>query len=212
MNEKTNPLPMGALGIQRYVKGNLLSMEDFLGKETSLTVELSDGRQLIVACTPLHLEELKAGILYSQSEKNPPFPSTFTAGPVDYEKILREQEFFSDKSDLFRQTGSVHSGQLMNLALQPLFFTEDMGRHNVLDKLIGYGLLNGIDLSQTYLMISSRMPLELVEKAYRAGIGRICSISAPTLEAVEFARDHHMLLLGMFRGNRFNLYSPVAKE
>ena len=46
MNDKTNPLPMGALGIQRYVKGNLLSMEDFLGKETSLTVELSDGRQL----------------------------------------------------------------------------------------------------------------------------------------------------------------------
>lgn len=203
---------IGSLLIRRYSQGEITSLEDLLGKESSLTVDLPEGRQLTVACTPVHLEELKRGILYSQLAPSPPETADFPDESPDYARILEEQKRFSSRSDLFIKTGSVHSGQLMDLDYNPIFFTEDMGRHNVLDKLIGYSLLHQIDLSQVWLMISSRMPMELVAKAHLAGIRRICCISAPTREAVEFAREQKIILLGMFRGTRFNIYSSSEME
>ena len=203
---------IGSLLIRRYSQGEITSLEDLLGKESSLTVDLPEGRQLTVACTPVHLEELKRGILYSQLAPAPPQIADFPDESPDYARILEEQKKFSSRSDLFIKTGSVHSGQLMDLDYNPIFFTEDMGRHNVLDKLIGYSLLHQIDLSQVWLMISSRMPMELVAKAHLAGIRRICCISAPTQEAVEFAREQKIILLGMFRGTRFNIYSSSEME
>ena len=203
---------IGSLLIKRYDQGQIFSLTDSLGKESSIMVELSEGRQITVACTPIHLEELKAGILYSQSPPLPRQPAEFPDEAPDYAKILAEQKKFSSRSDLFIKTGSVHSGQLMDLDYTPIFFTEDMGRHNVLDKLIGYGLLHHVDLTRIWLMISSRMPMELVVKAHMAGIRRICCISAPTREAVEFAREQKIILLGMFRGTRFNIYSSSDME
>lgn len=203
---------IGSLLIKRYDQGKISTMADSLGKESSMVVELSEGHQITVACTPIHLEELKAGILYSQSHPLPLLSGEFPYEAPDYARILEEQKKFSSRSDLFIKTGSVHSGQLMDLDYTPIFFTEDMGRHNVLDKLIGYGLLHHIDLTRTWLMISSRMPMELVAKAHLAGIRRICCISAPTKEAVEFAREQRIILLGMFRGTRFNIYSSSDME
>ena len=203
---------IGSLLIKRYDQGQISSLTDSLGKESSIMVELSEGRQITVACTPIHLEELKAGILYSQSPPLPRQPAEFPDEAPDYARILEEQKKFSSRSDLFIKTGSVHSGQLMDLDYTPIFFTEDMGRHNVLDKLIGYGLLHHVDLTRSWLMISSRMPMELVAKAHMAGIRRICCISAPTREAVEFARERKIILLGMFRGTRFNIYSSSDME
>ena len=203
---------ISSLSIKRYDQGQISSLTDSLGKESSIMVELSEGRQITVACTPIHLEELKAGILYSQSPPLPRQPAEFPAEAPDYARILEEQKKFSSRSDLFIKTGSVHSGQLMDLNYTPFFFTEDMGRHNVLDKLIGYGLLHHVDLTRIWLMISSRMPMELVVKAHMAGIRRICCISAPTREAVEFAREQKIILLGMFRGTRFNIYSSSDME
>ena len=203
---------IGSLLIQRYDQGEVFSMTDSLGKETSLTVELPEGGHLTVACTPIHLAELKAGILYSQSHPMPILSDDFPEEAPDYASILEEQQKFSSRSDLFIKTGSVHSGQLMDLDYVPVFFTEDMGRHNVLDKLIGYARLHHIDPGRVWLMISSRMPLELIHKAHLAGIRRICCISAPTREAVEFAREQKIILLGMFRGARVNIYSSSDTE
>jgi hypothetical protein len=113
---------IGSLLIKRYDQGQISSLTDSLGKESSMMVKLSEGRQITVACTPIHLEELKAGILYSQSPPLPLLYAEFPEEAPDYGRILEEQKKFSNRSDLFIKTGSVHSGQLMDLDYTPNFF------------------------------------------------------------------------------------------
>ena len=125
---------------------------------------------------------------------------------VDCEALSTIFSQFNEKSALFLSTGAVHSAALLDKSYNTLFFAEDMGRHNAVDKVIGWGLTHHINFSATILMTSSRMPLELLKKASGAGIGFVASISAPTFQSVEFARENNMTLIGMFRKGRFNLY------
>ena len=199
---------MDSIEIFRYKERSLFQMEDKVGIESSIHVTLKNGDQIDLPCTALHLEELELGIAFSQKTTDEsPGNSTLRYARISYDKILECYKEFSRSSPLFKATGSVHSGQLLDANYQILFFTEDMGRHNVIDKIIGFGLKNQIDFSSCTLMISSRMPVELVKKSYKAGIRNIASISAPTREAVSFAKGKNINLLGMFRDNRFNVYS-----
>lgn len=214
MNHKDT---IATLNISRYSKNALHELEDQVGMESEQVFQLPDGRELRLACTALHLEELALGVNFSQtaaSKDIPDTPVSETSGvpaedwmPVSYEKLLECYHVFSHASPIFRATGSVHSGQLMDENYNILFFTEDMGRHNVIEKIIGFGLKNKVSLDGKILMISSRMPIELIGKAHRAGIRTIASVSAPTMQAVRYAREHRINLVGMFRENRFNVYS-----
>ncbi|HZK88307.1 MAG TPA: formate dehydrogenase accessory sulfurtransferase FdhD, partial [Anaerovoracaceae bacterium] len=185
------------LSIFRYKDNTLYELEDQVGVESAITVNLDNGNQITLPCTAVHLEELALGIAFSQNlGKRTLDDSISPSDPISYEKVLIRFKEFCSASLLFRATGSVHSGQLMDADYNVLFFTEDMGRHNVIDKIIGFGLKNNIDFNQCILMISSRMPLELVEKAYKTGIKNIASVSAPTKNAVLFARAKNINLIG----------------
>lgn len=199
---------VASLGILRYKNDELVEIEDQVGIESVINVKLENGKQMTLPCTALHLEELALGIAFSQNSGKGHAANRITPYfPISYEKIKSCFHEFAGASDLFKATGSVHSGQIMDENYQVVFFTEDMGRHNVVDKIIGFSLKNNIDFKNHILMISSRMPLELVEKAYKIGIRNIASVSAPTREAVLYARSKNMNLIGMFRDNRFNIYS-----
>jgi len=203
-------MTMDTLSIQRYENLSLSPLNDQVGVETILELVLETGEILRQPCTAIHLEELIAGILFSRSHVSSSDPAPFSK--MDYERLLAAFKSFGDASPLFRKTGSVHSGQLLDENFEVLFFTEDMGRHNVMDKLIGFGVIHEIRLQDCLVMISSRMPLELTEIALHAGITRIASISAPTREAVLYARKNKMNLIGMFRGSRFNVYAGEEEE
>lgn len=91
-----------------------------------------------------------------------------------------------------------------------LFQCEDIGRHNAIDKAVGYALINGIDLRGCLLYSSGRMPADMAAKAIRAGIPLLASKGAPTASAIKLARQHKLTLLCAARRDRMKLFSDPA--
>lgn len=112
---------------------------------------------------------------------------------------------FNHKSELFRQTGGVHSCAVCR-DNEILYFSEDIGRHNALDKVIGQALLNNMELRDKLLMTTGRISSDIAVKAARAGIPVIASHSAPTDMALDIAKTANITMLGFVRGNRMSIY------
>ena len=88
---------------------------------------------------------------------------------------------------------------------------EDIGRHNAVDKLIGYGLLNKkLPFNEVILVVSGRSSYEIMQKALAAGIPMVVAVGAPSSLALDLARRFHMTLIGFARSDGFNIY--VGKE
>lgn len=107
----------------------------------------------------------------------------------------------------FRKTGAYHCAALFNSALVALFFAEDIGRHNAVDKVLGAALLASRPLAETLLYTTGRVGTETVVKALRLGVPVVASPGAPLWGAVALAREHGLGLVGFLRGRRFNLYA-----
>ncbi|MDX1953303.1 MAG: formate dehydrogenase accessory sulfurtransferase FdhD [Verrucomicrobiota bacterium] len=108
----------------------------------------------------------------------------------------------------FSQTGGLHAAALFNPEGSLLVLREDIGRHNAVDKVIGWALFNlPLPLSSSILMVSGRVSFEIVAKAVAAGVPVVASISAPSTLAIELAIGNEVTLAGFVRGQSFNLYS-----
>ncbi len=110
---------------------------------------------------------------------------------------------------IFEQTGGLHAAGLFNAITQELLIVrEDIGRHNALDKLVGYGLLNKeLPFSECILMLSGRVSFEMVQKAATAGIPIVAAVSAPSSLAVQTAQALGMTLIGFVRGDDCTIYT-----
>lgn len=106
----------------------------------------------------------------------------------------------------FEATGGLHAAGVFTAAGELLIIREDIGRHNAVDKVIGYALINGIDLSATFLLVSGRLSFEIMQKALAARIPAIAAISAPSSLAVDFAKRSEQTLVGFLRPPTFNRY------
>lgn len=113
---------------------------------------------------------------------------------------------FQRKSEGYKSTGGVHSAALADHR-RMLVFTEDIGRHNAVDKVIGYALLENIRLQEKIMLVSGRLSSEIVTKCARAGIPAVVSRAAPTSLAVEIAEAAGITLVGFVRGERMNIYT-----
>jgi len=122
------------------------------------------------------------------------------------EMILRRAADFQSSSELFAATGGVHSCSLCD-ENTVIYFYEDIGRHNVFDKLIGRGLTDNIDFSKTFIVTSGRIPGYMVLKAAHAGIPVIVSRAAVTDAAICLAEETGITLCGFARGERLNIYT-----
>ena len=88
---------------------------------------------------------------------------------------------------------------------------EDIGRHNAVDKVLGYAFLNNISTSDKCLLISGRVASEILIKAARANIPLLLSRSAPTGLTIELAEEMNIAMVGFARGQRFSIYSHPEK-
>ena len=106
-----------------------------------------------------------------------------------------------------QQVGGTHAAALFEASGEVVTVAEDIGRHNAVDKAIGYCLLWGIPLHDKVLVTSGRASYEMSTKAIRVGIPIVASISAPTSLAVQLAQDRGLTLIGYLRGGRMNVYT-----
>jgi FdhD protein len=108
----------------------------------------------------------------------------------------------------FARTGGVHAAALADAAGSMRGVYEDIGRHNAVDKVVGAALLDGaLPLQDQLLVVSGRVSFEIVQKAVAAGVAGIVAVSAPSSLAVDLAREYGLLLAGLVRAGRLNLYA-----
>ena len=108
---------------------------------------------------------------------------------------------------IFGRTGGLHAAGLFDTNGKLIIGREDIGRHNAVDKIVGWALLQGrLPLSNCMLMVSGRGGFEIIQKAAVAGVPVVASVSACSSLAVQFAREMGMTLIGFLRGTRFVVY------
>ena len=112
----------------------------------------------------------------------------------------------------FSKTGGLHACALFNRKGELVAIREDVGRHNALDKLLGYGLLNDLlPFDNHVLFLSGRVSFEMMQKALAAGVPIVAAISAPSSLAVDFAEDANQTLVGFVRDPTLNVYSHARR-
>jgi FdhD protein len=126
----------------------------------------------------------------------------------DAELLCSLPERLRAEQAVFSQTGGLHAAALFDVTGTLVVLREDIGRHNAVDKAIGWALLEErLPLSTHVMLVSGRGGFEIVQKALAAGIPILASVSAPSSLAVKLARELGLTLVGFLRGRRFVVYS-----
>ncbi|NIA06029.1 MAG: formate dehydrogenase accessory sulfurtransferase FdhD [Actinobacteria bacterium] len=168
---------------------------------------LNISARALVGSDDLAKRVLTSGCAGGKSFAQPP-SQPLVAMPVT---IRREQlthlvSRMADSSQVFQQTAGVHSAALCTPD-QIIFRTDDIGRHNAVDKVIGWARLNRVELQDKLLLSTGRISSEIVLKAARSRITIVASRGAPTSRALNLARGLGLTVIGFVRGRRMTVYT-----
>ena len=122
--------------------------------------------------------------------------------------IMKSPELLMSKQSEFSKTGGIHASSLIDDSGKVIVTREDVGRHNALDKLIGYAHKKElIDNRSQFIACSGRLNFELIQKGLMSNIGVMAGVGAPTSLAIDLAKRFGMTLLGFVKNNSFNIYT-----
>ena len=244
--------------ILRVTEGNTNRIEDTVAREFPLTIILNDQELVTLLCSPVNLNYLTVGFLFSEgflqsndeikkivvdqqrgvarveAEGNGELSSDvlfkrmitsgcgrgasfYSATDVTSHKVESQLQMspaevrslvieFQHRSSIYRATGGVHSAAISDTKTI-LVFSEDIGRHNAIDKIFGECLLENRSTDDKIVVTSGRISSEILLKVARRNIPIIISKSAPTDLGVRLAHDLGITLIGFVRGKRMNIYS-----
>ncbi|HET7054952.1 MAG TPA: formate dehydrogenase accessory sulfurtransferase FdhD [Thermomicrobiales bacterium] len=131
---------------------------------------------------------------------------------ISQEVIEKLPQLLRERQALFESTGGLHGAALITVSGDVLAVREDVGRHNAVDKLLGWALLNPKPAEdRAILMVSGRLSYELAQKAAVGRIPVLAGVSAPSSLAVELAREFGLTLIGFLRGDSFNIYAGQGR-
>ena len=120
--------------------------------------------------------------------------------------IFRAMNTLFENAGLYGETEGVHAAGLFTAAAEPLCLVEDIGRHNTLDKVVGYALLHKVDCAKTFLVSTGRLASEMVTKVCRCGIPVVATKTAVTDKGLEIGKKYGLTVIGFVRdaGTRIN--------
>ena len=127
---------------------------------------------------------------------------------ITKELIIKSPKILRDNQSEFSKTGGIHASGLFSRNGEIVSIREDVGRHNALDKLIGYSLNKGIlNPTSQFIACSGRLNFELVQKVLMTNIGILIGVGAPTSLAIDLANKFDITLVGFVKDDSFNIYS-----
>ena len=142
-------------------------------------------------------------------QKLSPIEGRFTMAPSVIESL---PDRMRQTQATFDRTGGLHAAAVFRPAGELKVLREDVGRHNAVDKVIGWALLSGqLPWDPGVLLVSGRASFEIMQKAAIAGIAMVCAVSAPSSLAVDFAIETNMTLVGFVRPGRMNIYHDAGR-
>ena len=195
--------------LRRIRNGEILDAKDEVALEHHLTIHLHNGGKVDAVCSPTYVEEFILGrryLLGDLMQKEYPRQPVGQLSAVEIDTILRlTSELFETPGDLFQSTGCAHSCALVTDG-QVQCYREDIGRHNALDKVVGFALKNGIPISRSIVFTSGRISQDYLQKVIKAGFKIVVSRAAVTASAVALARQENITMLGFIRRNGGNIY------
>ncbi|MFC7450800.1 formate dehydrogenase accessory sulfurtransferase FdhD [Rhodococcus daqingensis] len=158
------------------------------------------------ACGVCGKASLEAVRVRSPYDLTDPVPIVTTTTLASMPASLRARQ------RVFDSTGGLHAAGLFTADGALLAVREDVGRHNAVDKVLGWALTDGrVPLREAILVVSGRASFELVQKAVVAGIPILAAVSAPSSLAVDLATESGLSLVGFLRGDTMNVYSGEAR-
>lgn len=138
--------------------------------------------------------------------------------PIDDDVRVRADVLLSlpdrlrEAQQTFDRTGGLHAAGIFTCEGEPLVIREDVGRHNAVDKVLGYGFLHGLlPFTRHVMMVSGRSSFEIMQKALAGRVPIVAAVSAPSSLAVEFAKDSGQTLAGFIRAQRMNVYTEPQR-
>ena len=127
---------------------------------------------------------------------------------IQHKIIMKSPNILRQNQSEFSKTGGIHASGLFKYNGDVVAVKEDVGRHNALDKLVGFVLKKKLlDNSSQFLTCSGRLNFDLVQKALMANIGVLIGVGAPTSLAIDLANKFDMTLVGFVKDDSFNIYS-----
>lgn len=175
-------------------------------------VTLSDGVSVPAAARRSFLTTSACGVCGKLSIRDiqmpPPAAAATDAAHVSPEVLGALPDRLRGAQRVFSSTGGLHAAGLFTVDGELVVIREDVGRHNAVDKVVGWALLAGrLPLAGHVLLVSGRASFELVQKAVLAGIPVLAAVSAPSSLAVELAEEAGLTLVGFLRGRSMNVYA-----
>jgi formate dehydrogenase accessory protein FdhD len=111
----------------------------------------------------------------------------------------------------FKETGGLHDSAIVKADGTIVAFSEDVGRHNTVDKVIGQASLKNVDFSQCFMIITGRVPGDMIYKAAKVGLPIVASVAAVLNSGISSAEKANIALVGFVRGKRMNVYTGLER-